>query len=186
MEPSRLRAIIEAILFCAEHPVPVKRFCELIPEADRDQILQAISVLELSLHKEDRGIELAQVAGGYRLQTKVDCTLWVQRAARKAPERLSRASLETLAAIAYHQPVTRAEIEKLRGVDSSGIIRSLLDRKLIRITGRKDLPGRPLLYGTTRRFLELFHLENLDDLPSARELKDLSETSEKQLSLFSR
>jgi segregation and condensation protein B len=180
-------AVVEALLFCADGPVSLKRLCELIPEAGRKEILEAIEALRFRNSGRDRGIELVEVAGGYRLQTKPEMALWIQRAGRKAPERLSRAAMETLAAIAYHQPVTRAEVERLRGVDSSGTIRGLLDRKLIRIAGRKDVPGRPLLYATTRRFLELFHLEDLDALPTIRELKEFSKASEEQqLPLFSR
>ncbi len=184
---SKLTAIVEAVLFCSDHPVPVRRLCELIPEAERRQIIEALEALRYRYSGQDRGIELVEAAGGWRLQTKADYALWIQRAAKRSPERLSRAAMETLAAIAYHQPVTRAEIERLRGVDSSGTIRGLLDRKLIRIAGRKDVPGRPLLYATTRRFLELFQLENLDSLPTIRELKEFSKASEdQQLPLFAR
>jgi len=177
-----LKAVLEALLFAAPAPLAIKRICEIVPLAEKGQVKETLSVLAREMARPGRGIELVEVAGGWRIQTRPAFRKQVLLLRQRSAHRLSRASLETLAVIAYKQPVTRAEIEQARGDDSSGTIRYLLDRKLIRITGRKDLPGRPLIYGTTRHFLEVFQLRSLTDLPSHRELR--SEGRERQIPLF--
>ncbi len=166
-----VQAKIEALLFVSPAPLTLKRMCEIISGVEKDEVREILDKLKKETSRPDRGVELVETAGGWRLQTKAKFRQEVQRLRQRAPQRLSRAALETLAIIAYKQPVTRAEIEQARGVDSSGTIRYLLDKRLIRIIGRKDVPGRPLLYGTTKFFLEVFQLKDLSALPSHRELK---------------
>ncbi len=125
-----------------------------------------------------RGMELHQVAGGWQLRTAPENALWVQRLLQQKPTRLARAQLEVLAIVAYRQPITRPEIDDVRGVDSGGALKTLLERRLVRILGKKEEPGRPLLYGTTREFLEFFNLRDLKELPTLREYYDLSEENQ--------
>jgi len=168
-----LKSILEAMLLVADRPIGLKKFTQLLPEHDRGTIITTLKILQREYNDEKRGFELKEVAGGFRLQTRRNLRSWVLRLKRSSPVRLSRAALETLAVVAYRQPTTRAEVESIRGVDASGTLRFLLDRKIIRIVGRKDLPGRPLLYGTTRQFLEVFELKDLSDLPSLAEMAEL-------------
>jgi segregation and condensation protein B len=168
-----LKSILEAMLLIADRPIGLKKFTQLLPEYDRNTIINTLKIIQREYNDERRGFELKEVAGGFRLQTCRNLRNWVLRLKRSSPVRLSRAALETLAVVAYRQPTTRAEIESVRGVDASGTLRFLLDRKIIRIVGRKDLPGRPLLYGTTRHFLEVFELKDLSDLPSLAEMAEL-------------
>ena len=168
-----LKSILEAMLLVADRPIGLKKFTQLLPEYDRGAIITTLKILQREYNDEKRGFELKEVAGGFRLQTRRNLRSWVLRLKRSSPVRLSRAALETLAVVAYRQPTTRAEVESIRGVDASGTLRFLLDRKIIRIVGRKDLPGRPLLYGTTRQFLEVFELKDLSDLPSLAEMAEL-------------
>ncbi len=177
-----LKAALEALLYAAPAPLSIKRICEIVPEAEKGQVKEALSALAREMARPGRGIELVEVAGGWRIQTRRAFRKQVLMLRQRPAHRLSRAALETLAVIAYRQPVTRAEIEQTRGVDSSGTIRHLIDTKLIRITGRKDLPGRPLIYGTTRHFLEVFQLNDLSALPSHREFRP--ERRERQIPLF--
>lgn len=168
-----LKSILEAMLLVADRPIGLKKFTQLLSEYDRSAIITTLKILQREYDDEKRGFELKEVAEGFRLQTRRNLRSWVSRLKRSGPVRLSRAALETLAIVAYRQPATRAEIESIRGVDASGTLRFLLDRKIIRIAGRKDLPGRPLLYGTTRQFLEVFELKDLSDLPSLAEMDEL-------------
>jgi segregation and condensation protein B len=131
------------------------------------------------LEQEGRGIRLAEVAGGYRLVTKQEYAPWVKRLDKaKSAAKLSRSALESLAIIAYKQPIVRSEIEEIRGVETSGVVRTLLERKLVRIVGRKEVPGRPIMYGTTKFFLEHFGLHDLSQLPPLREFKELGESEQ--------
>src|SRR4029079_2366144 len=137
--------------------------------------------LEQDLAQDNRGIHLVKLAGGYRLVTKAEYAPWLKRLDKaKAAQKLSRSALEALAIIAYKQPLVRAEIEDIRGVETSGVLRTLLERKLVRIVGRKEVPGRPIMYGTTKFFLEHFGLQDLSQLPPLREFKELGD-SEKAL-----
>ena len=129
--------------------------------------------------QEGRGIQLVKLAGGYRLVTKPDFAPWLKRLDKaKAAQKLSRSALESLAIIAYKQPLVRAEIEEIRGVETSGVLRTLLERKLVRIVGRKEVPGRPIMYGTTKFFLEHFGLQDITQLPPLREFKELGEAEQ--------
>lgn len=177
MELAQLKNIIEAVLLTADHPMDLRKL-ETIFEADeekrpgRDQILQALQQLQEDY--QGRGVELKEVASGYRLQVVPDCAEWVSRMWEEKAPRYSRALLETLVLIAYRQPITRGEIEEIRGVSvSSHIIKTLSEREWVRVLGHKDVPGKPSMYGTTREFLDYFNLKSLDDLPSLAELKDL-------------
>ncbi len=180
--PGELKALLEALLFASPSPLSTKRICEIVSTVDSAQVRHTLSVLRREMSQSNRGIELVRAAGGWRIQTKPEFKDKVRMLVQKPPQRLSRAALETLAVIAYKQPVTRVEIEQARGVDSSATIRYLLDKRLIRIIGRKDVPGRPLIYGTTKRFLEVFQLNDLSALPSHRELKPAG--NERQARLF--
>jgi segregation and condensation protein B len=124
------------------------------------------------------GICLREVAGGYQFRTRADLSPWIRKLKAGRPAVLSPAALETLAVVAYRQPLVKAEIDRIRGVDASGALKGLLEKKLVRIVGRKDVPGKPIIYGTTRKFLEVFNLKDLSELPTLRELKDLQEQQE--------
>jgi segregation and condensation protein B len=138
------------------------------------EINKALEQLGISCSRSQRGIELKKVASGYRFQVKQDINEWVSRLWKERPQRYSRALLETIALIAYRQPITRAEIESVRGVSvSTNIIRTLQEREWIRVVGHRDVPGKPALFGTTNAFLDSFGLQNLDDLPTLAEIRDM-------------
>jgi segregation and condensation protein B len=176
MELNKLKNILEAILLSAEKPMDV-RHLESLFELDedrpsRDEIRQALSELEGDY--EGRGMQLKQVSSGYRMQIPENYATWVARLWEEKPPRYSRALLETLVLIAYRQPITRGEIEEIRGVSvSSNIIKTLSEREWIRVLGHKDVPGKPAMYGSTREFLDYFNLKTLDELPALSEIKDL-------------
>ncbi len=161
-----LKMILESLLLVSEEPLTLDRIKAALPFADINIIRDTIQKLKEEYNHTERGIHIAEVAGGYQFRTHPDCAVWIRNLLKPSPQRLSTAALETLAIVAYKQPVMRSDIEHLRGVDAGGVIRMLLDRKLIRILGRKELPGRPLLYGTTRFFLEVFGLKDIKDLPA--------------------
>jgi len=177
MELAELKNILEAILLTADQPMEMRKL-EALFEADEEQrpsndlILQALSALQEDY--QGRGVELKEVASGYRMQVVPECANWVSRMWEEKAPRYSRALLETLVLIAYRQPITRGEIEEIRGVSvSSHIIKTLSEREWVRVLGHKDVPGRPSMYGTTREFLDYFSLKSLDELPSLADLKDL-------------
>ena len=174
-----LKAILEAVLFVSPEPVPVARLMSILGTGSKAEVVQALDILTHDLDQEGRGIQLVQVAGGYRLVTKQEYGPWLKRMDKaKAAQKLSRSALESLAIIAYKQPLVRAEIEEIRGVETSGVLRTLCERKLVRIVGRKDVPGRPIMYGTTKFFLEHFGLQDLTQLPPLREFKELGESEQ--------
>ena len=176
MEISKLKNILEAILLAADRALTVVQF-EALFELDeerptRDEIRQALH--EMADDYVSRGYELKQVASGFRLQVKQEYATWVGRLWEEKPARYTRALLETMALIAYRQPLTRGEIEEVRGVSvSSNIVKTLLERDWIKVLGHKDVPGKPTLYGTTKEFLDYFNLQSLDQLPTLAEIKDL-------------
>ncbi len=167
-----LKNIIESLLFAAEEPISINRLARIIPKAGAQAIRSAISELTQEYDTRKGGFLLHSVAGGYQLRTRSEYAEWVNRLVQHASFRISGAALETLAIIAYKQPIIRSDIEHIRGVDCGGILRILLRKKLIRITGRKDIPGRPLIYGTTKEFLEVFGLETLNNLPAPGEIQE--------------
>lgn len=171
-----LSAIVESLLFVADGPLSLDRLCTLLEEFEREEIRRALAAISSDCCGSQRGIELVQVAGGYQLRSRPELADYIRRLKKVKPVKFSPSALETLAIVAYRQPVTRAEIEYLRGVDSGGILKSLLDRKLIRIIGKKDIPGKPLIYGTTREFMEAFSLKDLASLPTLREIEELAES----------
>ena len=143
---------------------------------------EALRSLGQALEQEGRGVRLAEIAGGYRIVTKQEYASWIKRLDKtKTAAKLSRSALESLAIIVYKQPLVRAEIEEIRGVETSGVLRTLLERKLVRIVGRKEVPGRPIMYGTTKFFLEHFGLSDLSQLPPLREFKELGEGEQSYL-----
>ena len=182
IDARELKAILEAILFVSPEPVPVARLMSIVGTVSKVEIVQALGILTHDLDQDGRGIQLVQVAGGYRLVTKQEYGPWLKRMDKaKAAQKLSRSALESLAIIAYKQPLVRSEIEEIRGVETSGVLRTLCERKLVRIVGRKDVPGRPIMYGTTKFFLEHFGLQDLSQLPPLREFKELGESEQSLL-----
>lgn len=174
-----LTSIVESLLFAADKPLALKQLGDLMGENDLSHVREAIASLEA--HYYERGIQLHNVAGGYQFRTNPKNATWVQQLLAQKPVRLSRALLETLAIVSYRQPITRPEIDEIRGVDSGGTLKTLMDRSLVRMLGKKEEPGRPILYGTTREFLEFFNLKDLKDLPTLREFHELSEEHKAQV-----
>jgi len=166
----RLVGILESVLFACAEPITLARLSEVIAGPSRAELKAALDALGERLENERRGIRLVEVAGGHQFRTSPEHAEWVRRLFQQRPWRLTRATLETLAIVAYKQPITRAEIETIRGVDVDSVLASLLSRKLVKITGRKEVVGRPLLYGTTRQFLEVFGLRDLAALPGLAEV----------------
>lgn len=174
MESKQIKNIIEAALLAAGEPVTIKRLQSLFIEQELTHNDIAKAIEQLCIDFEDRGIELVEVANGFRLQTKTIIQPWIARLWKEKPKKYTRALLETLALIAYRQPVTRGEIEDVRGVAvSSYIIRTLMDREWIRVLGYRDVPGKPAMFGTTKEFLDYFNMKSLQDLPTLAEIKDL-------------
>ena len=175
MDQTILVKILEGALMAAGKPLSVKNLQDLFEEEERpsnDDIKAALAEIDSAC--EDRGFELREVASGYRFQVREALAPWVGRLWEEKPQRYSRALLETLALIAYRQPITRGDIEDIRGVAvSSQIVKTLLEREWVRVVGHKDVPGRPAMYATTRNFLDYFNLRNLDQLPNLAEIADL-------------
>jgi segregation and condensation protein B len=179
IDARELKAILEAVLFVSPEPVPVARLQSIVGTVSKAEVVQALGILTHDLDQDGRGIQLVQVAGGYRLVTKQEYGPWLKRMDKtKTAQKLSRSALESLAIIAYKQPLVRSEIEEIRGVETSGVLRTLCERKLVRIVGRKDVPGRPIMYGTTKFFLEHFGLQDLSQLPPLREFKELGDSEQ--------
>jgi segregation and condensation protein B len=176
-----LKNIIESLLFIADGPLTMDRIKNVLSLPDATEIRIMLKALSEEYEARGGGFFLREVAGGYQLRTRPEYTEFIKRLIQPNPPRLSKAALETLAIIAYKQPLIRSDVEHIRGVDCGGIIRTLLERKLIRVLGRKEIPGRPLIYATTKHFLEVFDLKDLKDLPTPKEIEDLgnspSETS---------
>lgn len=168
-----LQPLLESLLCATGEPLTVDRAVDAIGGVARGDITAALRALAEQYEKDGRGFRLAEVAGGFQLRTAPENIECVRRLFRERPMRLTRAMLETLAIVAYRQPATRPEIEAIRGVDVDSAVGTLLERKLIRIAGRKDAPGRPLLYATSKEFLEVFGLRELTDLPTLKEVGDL-------------
>jgi segregation and condensation protein B len=176
MENIELKPSIEALLFIAGEPLPIKRLCEVFEGVEKPVIERTLEELTEFYEEPDRGIRLVQVAGGYQMVTKTECADAVKRLEKiKAPNKLSKSALEALAVIAYKQPVTRAEVEAIRGVDSSNVVRTLLERRIVKIVGRREGLGRPMLYGTTPEFLQYFGLKDLSELPALKEFKEIAD-----------
>jgi segregation and condensation protein B len=179
MDSLPLKQIIEGAILAAEAPLSIDQLMRLF-EGDEPERVDVRDVLqEIEQECEGRGFELKQVASGYRFQVRSSYGEWVSRLWKEKPPRYSRALLETLALIAYKQPITRGDVEEIRGVAvSTNIIRTLLEREWVRIVGHRDVPGHPALYATTKHFLDYFNLRNLDELPGLAEIKDLTQANE--------
>ena len=173
-------AIIEALIFASEVPLTLERAAEIMPETEKKEIAALLEELVLQYDARRGGICLSEVAGGYQFRTRQDLSPWIRKLKAARPSMLSPAALETLAVFAYRQPLVKSEIDRIRGVDASGALKGLLDKKLVRIVGRKDVPGKPIIYGTTKKFLEVFNLRDLSELPTLRELKDLQNNGSEQ------
>jgi segregation and condensation protein B len=173
LEPQERQQILEALLLASAEPVTAARLGRIVPESSARQVREDIAALNERYASEGRGFRIDEVAGGHQLRTLPELASYIQLLEPVPPLRMSRAALETLAIIAYKQPVTRAEIEHVRGVDAGPLLRGLLERRLVRIAGHREVPGRPILYATTPRFLEIFGLASLGDLPTLREIEEL-------------
>lgn len=189
LNESRLCSIIESMLLVSSEPLPVARLVEVIQGEDKntkeEKIRAAIETLKANYdnaqRKTGQGIRVDEVAGGLQMRTTSENAQYIRRLLAMRPQRLTKAALETLAIVAYRQPCTKPEIENVRGVDVGSTLKALLERDLVRILGKKDEVGRPLLYGTTRAFLELFGLRSLSALPSLREYHELDPAHQQQV-----
>ncbi len=180
LEHEKLKQVVEGLLMTAGKPLTVAAMADIFQEAERPDDAALKQVLaEIAEDCADKGFELKEVASGFRFQVKQSLSRWISRLWEERPQRYTRALLETLALIAYRQPITRGDIEEIRGVGvSSTIIRTLLDREWIRVVGHRDVPGRPAMFATTRQFLDYFDLKNLQQLPPLSEIRDLDKVNQ--------
>jgi segregation and condensation protein B len=169
-----VKSIIEALILASESPISVDKIAEVIGAADKKEIECQLNAIVHDFDERRGGICLQEVAGGFQFRTRSDLGPWIKKF-KGLRSLLTHTSLETLAIIAYRQPVVKSDIDKIRGVDAGAALKKLLDKKLIRIMGRKDVPGKPMIYGTTKKFLEVYNLQDLSDLPTLQELKELQE-----------
>ncbi|HSR13091.1 MAG TPA: SMC-Scp complex subunit ScpB [Thermodesulfobacteriota bacterium] len=176
MEDNQIKSILEGLIFVSDGPLSLERMKEVVGIPKRD-LQRVISVMMEEYRKEERGFLLTEVADGFQFRTRPDHVEWIRKLKKVKPSLMSQPALETLAIVAYRQPVVRAEVEKIRGVDSGGVLRTLLERKLIKIIGKKDIPGKPLVYGTSKKFLEVFGLKDLSHLPTLKDLESLGPAS---------
>ncbi|HEK86008.1 MAG: SMC-Scp complex subunit ScpB [Candidatus Saccharicenans sp.] len=177
----QLKAILEVLIFISQEPLTLNKIKEVLGEVPEEELDSALQALQQDYADSRRGIQIIQSAGGYLFATKPEHDQWVRRFLQiEKKSKLSSAALETLSIIAYHQPITQAEISAIRGVDSTYSLKTLLQKKLIKIVGRKKAPGNPLIYRTTERFLQYFGLNSLDDLPKEEEIAKILE-EEKQI-----
>lgn len=173
MEQSQIKSILESLLFATERPLTVKEMQAVFgEELGVGLIHEALESLKKDYEEQGRAFRLCEIAGGFQIRTEPFYAEWIAKLEQKKPTRLSMPALETLAIIAYRQPVTRSEIDDIRGVDSGGVLKGLVDRKLVKILGKKDEPGCPMIYGTTPEFLGLFGIQKLADLPSLKEFEE--------------
>jgi segregation and condensation protein B len=175
---SDLKPIIEALIFASDTPLTTDRLCDILSEYEREEIRFCVSELLNDYNISQRGIFLAEIAGGFQFRSRREHAEIIRRLVKISTSRFSKPALESLAIIAYRQPITRSEIEYLRGVESGGVLKTLLEKNLIRILGKKNVPGKPLIYGTSRKFLEIFNLKDLKSLPTLKEIQSLDESPE--------
>src|SRR4030067_2870746 len=171
MDDFNVKPVLESRFFISDSPIRLETLVEILPESNKEAILEGIHQIQAEYEDRSKGIELTEIAGGYQFRTKPGWAGWVNRLKKAKAVKLSQAALETLAIVAYRQPVIRPAIEEIRGVDSGSVLHTLLERGLVKMMGRKDLPGRPIVYGTTRAFLELFSLNSVSDLPKLQEIQ---------------
>jgi segregation and condensation protein B len=175
-----IKAVIEALIFTSDAPLALEKICIILADVEKTEIKEAFEKLVSEYNERQGGIYLQEVAGGFQFRTRPELSLWVKKLKSTKPHSLSPQAMETLAIVAYKQPIVKSEIESIRGVDVGAPLKGLLDKKLIRIVGRKDVPGKPIIYGTTKKFLEVFNLKDLLDLPNLRELRELQAQPEQQ------
>ena len=176
MEDAQLKAVLESLIFVSESPLTLERMKEVLGINKRD-LQRLLSEMVEEYRKSQRGFLLVEVAEGFQFRTPPEHADWIKKLKRVKTTALSQPALETLAIVAYRQPVVRMDIEKVRGVDSGGVLHTLLEKKLIKIIGKKDVPGKPLVYGTSRKFLEVFSLKDLSELPTLKDLEGLGPPS---------
>ncbi len=167
------RSIAEALILASPEPIPPARLAKFIPRCTPAKAQILVDELNAEYAAQQRAFEICEVAGGYQMRTHSEFASYLRQLRNARPLRLSNAALETLAIVAYRQPMTRAEVENVRGVDAGPVMRNLLERKLLKLAGHREVPGRPMLYATTKRFLEIFGLAQLEDLPTLRQLEEL-------------
>jgi segregation and condensation protein B len=173
-----MKAIIEALILASEAPLGLEKICAVLPELEKGEARKILEELIVEYNERAGGICLQEVAGGFQFRTRPEWSQWIKKLKGTKPPSLSASALETLAIVAYRQPLVKSEIESIRGVDAGHALKVLLEKKLLRIVGRKDVPGKPIIYGTTKKFLEVFNLKDLSELPTLRELKELNEPAE--------
>jgi segregation and condensation protein B len=174
-----IKNIIESLLFVGGEPLTIERIKQVLPFTDKARIQEALNQLAEEYETRKGGFFLREAAGGFQLCTRPEYAEWIRILLQSTPRKLSKPAMETLSIIAYKQPIIRSEIEYHRGnVDCGGIIRMLMERKLVKVIGRKEIPGRPLIYVTTKRFLEVFGLNDLKDLPSPEEIEEMKKPRE--------
>ncbi len=182
MDLAEAKRVIEAVIFAADEPVSVDQFAQLIETLDSDTILQVIQGLQQDYAVSERSFQLVEIANGFQMRTRDEYAPWIKKFyTTEISSRLSVSALEALAIVAYKQPATRAEVEEVRGVNSDSVIRTLMERNLIRVLGRKQAPGKPMLYGTTTEFLMHFGLRDLSELPSIEEIESMLGTPEEEM-----
>jgi segregation and condensation protein B len=180
-----LKNIIESLIFVSDGPLTIDQIKGVLPGTDPNKIRITLDTLIQEYETAPRGFYLREIAGGVQFRTRPEYKEYAAALLRSTPYKLSKAGLETLAIIAYKQPIIRADIEHIRGVDCGGVLRMLMERKLVRVLGRREIPGRPLIYATTKKFLEVFDLKNLKDLPTPKEIEDLeSDSADKEEDAF--
>ncbi len=174
MEDQELKSAVEALLFASGNPLSLDRLKGIFEDAPAEQIEEQVAALRREYEERQGGVMIADVAGGYQVVTRPEQAPWIRKFRTvKVSTRLSRPALETLAIIAYKQPITRTEVEAIRGVNIGGIIRNLMERRLVKIVGKKDVPGKPMMYGTSMEFLQYFGLKDLSALPTLKEFTEL-------------
>jgi len=175
LDLDELKGAFEAMLFVSHDPLSLEKLASVLEGVPKPSLKSAMQSLQAEYEASGRGLQIMEVAGGFVMVTRPEQSIYIKRLTSKAkpPAKVSKSALEALAIVSYKQPITRADIEKIRGVETSGVLRTLLEQKLIRIVGRQDIPGRPILYGTSKQFLQRFGLRDLRDLPPLKELKDL-------------
>lgn len=181
MSEDNLKAVIEALLFASERPLLLEQIKTVLDNLETDEIRRIIEELKVEYEKSNRGMRITEIAGGFQMVTTSGLAPFIKKLYKgRLVERLSKPALETLAIIAYKQPVTRLQIESIRNVNADGVVKNLLDKNLIRISGRKKAPGRPYVFGTTRQFLEYFGLKSLEELPKIENFQMKPELMERK------
>ncbi len=175
LEKEEIKPILEALIFAADTAISLDKMANILEGEDRAAIKEALAELVEEYKSTGRGFSIEEVAGGYQYRTNPEYAPWLRRLFKIGLQKISKAAMEALAIVAYKQPVTRGEVESIRGVDSGGVLATLMDKRFIRIAGRKEIPGRPVVYGTTKEFLETFDLKDLSCLPSLKDIQNMEE-----------